>query len=248
MIVGFFLPLVLYWWWSKGWWPESSMSFYYYSGARDVFVGALCAIGVYLILIKPTDRIENFLLNVAGLAACAIALFPMKQAGDCSEDPGSLPHSISAFVFFGAISLVCFRFPAKDKTWRNGTRWCAGAMMLSVVIAVLYYELLPRMPIQWDGKDLKGLLCDKSIVFFIEAAAVWAFAFYWHFMSRDMEDSLSQLLKDFGEAALKTANAALKTANAALETAKQIPKATLEAGKRILGKGSTQADQVREQK
>jgi hypothetical protein len=62
MIVAFFLPIVLWVWgwvWSGKFWPQSSMSYYYYYGdgaARDVFVGALWAIGVFLILYKPPHR------------------------------------------------------------------------------------------------------------------------------------------------------------------------------------------------
>src|SRR5262245_5184407 len=120
MLVAFFLPIVLYVGWSWGEWPRSSMSFYYYSGrAQDVFVGALCAIGVFLVLYRPLNTIESRWLTVAGCAALAIALFPMNKDGDCSPKDTWSVHGVSAVIFFGAITFVCLRFPATEKPWRR---------------------------------------------------------------------------------------------------------------------------------
>jgi hypothetical protein len=239
MIVAFLLPIVLWVWglvWSGKLWPlsmpQSSMSYYYYYGdgaARDVFVGALWAIGVFLILYKPPHRIENFLLNVAGFAACAIALFPMNQDGDCKDSPLSLHstvHGISAVVFFSAITLVCIFFPAKHR----GRTWaCAGFMVAAIVIAVLYKFVL--------GTAQKAFLCSWSTIFWIELVAVLAFAKYWHLKSLDMDDSLKQLIAD---AAAKVTNAAAKVADATTKVAA----ATARATKHLAGFGRRDATQA----
>jgi len=43
---------------------------------RDVFVGGMCAAGVFLIFYRGDDRWERWLTNLAGFFAVGIALFP----------------------------------------------------------------------------------------------------------------------------------------------------------------------------
>jgi hypothetical protein len=53
-----------------------SLSGFYYTHMRSVFVGAMCAVGVFLIAYRGHDRWDDRLTNVAGLAAICIGLFP----------------------------------------------------------------------------------------------------------------------------------------------------------------------------
>jgi hypothetical protein len=55
---------------------NDSISAYYYTVSRDVFVGTLFAIGVFLFCYRDRSRQDNILTNVAGLCAVAIGLFP----------------------------------------------------------------------------------------------------------------------------------------------------------------------------
>jgi hypothetical protein len=197
MIVAFLLPLVLWGWGSLrfgGLWPQSSMSYYYYyggpyGGARDVFVGALWAIGVFLILYQTENRFENRLLNLAGIAACLIALIPMNEHGDCGQDqPWSVHslHGLAAAVFFIAISVVCWRYPAKQRP--KGSKVCAVVMLVTIAFAFAYYFLLERAL----GVESKRYVCGWSPVFLFEFVAVYAFAFYWYFKIQDETNLLAR--------------------------------------------------------
>jgi len=218
-IVAFFLPVALYvgWtlWGSESWLvlPRSSMSSYYYTGARDIFVGALWAIGVFLILYRTKHPIESLLLTVAGFAALAIALFPMSEDGDCNVNASSSFHSkvhgISAVVFFCAISIVCLFFPA---TRYIQTRVCTAVMMACILVTVAYRN--------WAGTELKDAACSASIIFFIEFFAVWAFAWYWGLKSRDTNDSLKRWLDEISakaSASLKEFSEGASAARASLK-------------------------------
>ena len=55
---------------------HDSISAYYYTSMRDVFVGVLAAIGVFLFCYRGPDKKDNFWTNVAGLCAVGIGLFP----------------------------------------------------------------------------------------------------------------------------------------------------------------------------
>ena len=55
---------------------NTSISAYYYTSMRDVFVGALAAIGVFLFCYRGPDTQDNVLTNIAGACAIAIGLLP----------------------------------------------------------------------------------------------------------------------------------------------------------------------------
>src|ERR1043166_5802622 len=58
---------------------QKSMSDYYHAnhGAlRDLFVGTLSGTGVILFLYQGVTRLEDYALNLAGLFALGIAMFP----------------------------------------------------------------------------------------------------------------------------------------------------------------------------
>ncbi len=57
-----------------------SMSSYYYTHMRDVFVGALCALGVFLLSYAGYDEWDRWITNVAGLGAIGVALCATKPA------------------------------------------------------------------------------------------------------------------------------------------------------------------------
>ncbi|HXW45882.1 MAG TPA: hypothetical protein VEL03_13900 [Streptosporangiaceae bacterium] len=55
-----------------------SMSAYYYTDVRNLFVGALCALGVFLVSYAGFDDWDRWLTNVAGGGAIMVAFLPTK--------------------------------------------------------------------------------------------------------------------------------------------------------------------------
>ena len=51
-----------------------SISGYYYSPMRGVFVGAMCAVGAFLLSYRGYDRLDNLTATAAGVAAVAVRL------------------------------------------------------------------------------------------------------------------------------------------------------------------------------
>jgi hypothetical protein len=65
---------------------RGSLSAYYHSGVRDIFVGALWAIGVFLITYKVFERsLENTLTLLAGAAVIGVAIFPIKRPDEIAS-------------------------------------------------------------------------------------------------------------------------------------------------------------------
>src|SRR4051812_23085950 len=62
---------------------QTSISAYYYTPVRNIFVGALVAIGLCLIVIRGCSRWQDFFLNMAGMLAPIVALVPTGFSGRC---------------------------------------------------------------------------------------------------------------------------------------------------------------------
>lgn len=88
------------------------MSAYYHSPMRDIFVGAICAVGVFLYLYKGYSNKENIALNTAGISAILVALFPMQW--ECGTECRPVTAlGVFAVLFFLSIFYVCW-FRATD--------------------------------------------------------------------------------------------------------------------------------------
>ena len=58
-----------------------TISLYYHSGMRDVFVGAICSIALFLFFYKGYNKWDNWAGNLAGFFAVGIALFLQLKKG-----------------------------------------------------------------------------------------------------------------------------------------------------------------------
>lgn len=172
---------------------QTSISFYYWTHdpERNVFVGTLCAIAVFLVLYKGYTRLEDWVLNLAGTSAAGVAFFPMDRMGDCSSS-GFSAHGVFAVTFFACIFYVCIFMsgnslpemhnPIRERRFRIAYRWCSGAMITSVVIALLS-RFLPR---EWTQS-----LCEQSAIFWFEAIGIWSFSAFWYIKTRELDQSRS---------------------------------------------------------
>src|SRR5262245_28860273 len=116
-VIAFAFPLVL---WIGGYLRAElplagSMSAYYFENGgagvmRNEFVGILFAVGALLFAYQGYSRFVDMALNVAGVLALGIAIFPMKWP----ESTGSSfsLHGACAISFFVCIAYVCI--------WRAG--------------------------------------------------------------------------------------------------------------------------------
>lgn len=78
----------------------------YYATARDIVVGALCAISLLMFLYTGYSGIDNWAGNAVGLFALGMAWFPPPSVG---TELGwvSTIHFISGFLFFLTLSFFC---------------------------------------------------------------------------------------------------------------------------------------------
>lgn len=180
-ILGLVLPLVLVAWGrahAVAWDRMGSLSAFYWlsqlppteSNAllRDWFVGSLVAVGTCLIIYRGYGSLENRLLNLAGLAACAVALNPMPWP-QLHQDKLQV-HYAAAVAFFLLIAATIW-FCARDTLAaiadaRVRARW-------NVIYKIFAIAML--------AVPLAGFLLAAKAhqTIWIEALGVWVFSAYW---------------------------------------------------------------------
>ncbi len=113
-LVIFLLFAVLIEWWHTA--PrcfQTTLSAYYYTPAQGVFVSALLAIGICMVVLKGNTEIEDVLLNAAGMLAPIAALVPTPGVGDCWSTPvdagntaADVANNIAALLAISVVALA----------------------------------------------------------------------------------------------------------------------------------------------
>jgi hypothetical protein len=124
-----------------------SMSGYYYTDMRNVFVGALCALGAFLGAYDGYDCVDRWITNVAGFCAIGVAFCPTKPTV-CTAGAHACPaasvaqlstgqqvvgdvHVFFAVTTFTMLGLMALRFAKGGKTppgqdWMGRIRYGLG--------------------------------------------------------------------------------------------------------------------------
>ena len=174
-----------------------SMSGYYYTGMRNIFVGSLCALGVFLVAYNGYDDVDRWITNVAGAGAIGVALFPTKPAvphlSAGQQAIGDI-HVVCAAVTFIALGLMALRFatggpvtpglPGQPPPFArdNVVYRISGATILSCVLLAALSNLLPA-----------SVKAHWPLLFIFEALAVFAFGVSWFVKGRTIQVIVARL-------------------------------------------------------
>jgi hypothetical protein len=181
---------------------QHSLSAYYWAGfddpseERTIFVGTYFVVGACLIAYRGFSNEENWALNIAGLLAWGVALFPMECTNDieclrsCAGQGHSLIHGTCGVVFLLLLAYVAlFRskdtlgddsgsgqvLSEKDRRWYARQYNIAAAAMFALPLAAVIITYFCNQPKYWTIS--------------VECTAVWAFAYYWAIKSLEMKKS-----------------------------------------------------------
>ncbi|HEV2111400.1 MAG TPA: DUF998 domain-containing protein [Gammaproteobacteria bacterium] len=158
---------------------KPSLSQYYYSDMRDVFVGLLFAIGVFLTAYRGYELQDRYIGLATGLCAMGVALFPMPLSS-CPRPNASYAHYVFAVLFFVLLIYFCFHEFTQTKgefTDRKKIRnWiyktCGGIMTVCLggMIAEFIIYLVGLEP-EW--------LANANLIFWGEAVSIFFFGVSW---------------------------------------------------------------------
>ena len=168
---------------------EPSISDYYHTTLRDIFVGTLFAIGIFLVSYKGHARengermSDNLAATLAGVGAFGLAVFPNQMVPGTKNifefllaDYAKWGHFIAAVLFLGAmayLSLVKFA-----RTSKPARRWiyraCGWAILIFGGGATLFSILRA-----WTSLGWAEAIEASGIIFWCEAFGIWAFGISW---------------------------------------------------------------------
>jgi len=158
----------------------SSVSGYYWTAMRDVLVGALSAIAVFLLSYRGYEQADDVAGDLACVLALGVALCPTAPPVGASATQllvGKLHFAFAAglFLVLAFFSLVLFRktdptrTPTPRKLQRNVVYTVCGYVILACVALAAVVSLFA------DDAPVKRL----RPVFWLEALAVVAFGVSW---------------------------------------------------------------------
>ena len=112
---------------------ESSISAYYYTRMGNVFVGLLCAIGVFHLATEGYDLSDRIAGRLVCIFAFGVAWFPTTPEAECSAQPthaqnviGNLHYTFAALLFLTLAFFCMFQFTqmvnVKTRTRRKRER------------------------------------------------------------------------------------------------------------------------------
>lgn len=161
---------------------QSSISAYYYTRMGNVFVGALCALGVFFLSYQhkplPGYAWDNYLAYGASAAAIGVALFPTAEheaeswTGDWLVSTTHLLCACVLFVLLAVFSLYRFTMtqPGREmsdaKRKRNVVFKVCGWTIVGTIILVALSNIF-EPPDSWQA------------LFFLETIGVVAFGISW---------------------------------------------------------------------
>ncbi|MGO8718302.1 MAG: DUF998 domain-containing protein [Acidobacteriaceae bacterium] len=209
-IVAFGLPfaLAIPWWVLRGHVIEPSISDYYYTGMRNLLVGSLCAISMFMLCCRGYDRKDEIAGTFSALCALGVAFFPTEP--DCGATPHQqhigIAHYTFATLLFSTLvyfCLVLFKMTAQNrkvtrkKLQRNRVYTVCGYAILASMALIALLKLLEALHVS----AVEDLVASLHTTFCFESTALIAFGVAWLIKGETF-------LKDEEPAPAKTADGA----------------------------------------
>jgi len=170
---------------------EPSISDFYHTTYRDIFVGTLCSIGVFLICYRGYGRRSGDVINddwlgtIAGVSAFGVALFPNESPTDqiatmtqqiVGIGASPLFHYSSALVFFSSLAVFCLvKFARTENLQRRRVYLACGWVIVGSLIGI---AVASAVKILGTGSPQEAVIA-YNLVFWFEAIGIWAFGLSW---------------------------------------------------------------------
>ncbi|PCH96741.1 MAG: hypothetical protein COB84_04505 [Rhodobacteraceae bacterium] len=168
-----------------------SISDTFHSPLREIFVGTMCAIGVFLFAYKGYEKQQGeflsdaMLARIAGASAILVALFPVGGGQDVAlsltqsilgKTLTQYVHFASALTFFACLAVFCLvKFPNTNTVSRRWIYRLCGKLIVVGLIGIVASFLVK----QFGSPAAEIWVISWDTVFWAEAIGVWAFAFSW---------------------------------------------------------------------
>ena len=154
----------------------SSMSSSYYTSTRNIFVGSLCALGIFLIGYRTSSN-EDLASTVVGVFAIGVALFPTapKVPTDYQSTVGYIHLSCAAVLLSGLAGFCIMSFHNESKAKRQANNQAPHyAYLVAGVLILVFLAIAVIAGVTHWGNGWK-----LTPLYACEALSVWAFGAAW---------------------------------------------------------------------
>lgn len=160
---------------------QSSISGYYYTGMRNLFVGSLCAIGMFMLCCRGYDLKDEIAGVFSAFCTLGVAFFPTPPDSGATPRQShiGIAHYIFALLLFSTLAYFClvlFKMSAANKTMtrkkvqRNRAYTICGYVIIASISLIAILKLLLK---------IDHLVGNVGTVFFFETTALLAFGTAW---------------------------------------------------------------------
>jgi len=150
----------------------SSMSSSYYTSTRNIFVGSLCALGVFLIGYRAKAT-QDVWTTIVGLFAIGVALFPTAPLTPTDYQSAiGYTHLAFALVLLSGLAVFCITSFHRET---NAARETTNYTYLGAGVAILLFLLVAIVA----GLTHWGEKWTLTPLYTCEALSVWAFGVAW---------------------------------------------------------------------
>jgi hypothetical protein len=165
-----------------------SMSGSYFTHMRNVFVGSMCAIGVFLIGYRRSV-VDNRMSTLAGIFALLVAMFPTSHAGDGTADHWQPRlHTAAAVALLILLGLFCvWRFPMGDARRQFLAKATSDRIYVGCGIGMALFGGLELLD-QFTGIGWSGLITPTYVS---ESGAVLLFGVAWLLKGLNLDRALA---------------------------------------------------------
>jgi hypothetical protein len=158
---------------------EQSISAYYHTHMRNVFVGILCGVGVFMITYNGYDTKDTVTSTLAGIFAICVALFPTSDVSACEQNGlvngtiGTIhiTMALGLFAMFAYMSIALFTLTSGNMTDKKKQR--------NVLYRVCGWTVVACIVIMTLQKFAGVFPATMRPVFWLETIALLAFGTSW---------------------------------------------------------------------
>lgn len=184
-MIGIALPIVLVFGENQFGKPgilDSISSYYWSDSMRDVLVGSLCAIGVFLGAYRGDRDLDVSAGRLACVFAIGVALFPCSKPLEPRAWYNYIHYASAAGLFLSLAYFCLYSFTKQDtgtdptpkKPIRNRVYVTCGVIILICIAAIAILGIFPPES------------SVKNYVFWLEASAIWAFGWSWYIKGKGL--------------------------------------------------------------
>ncbi|WP_137701002.1 hypothetical protein [Marimonas lutisalis] len=166
-----------------------SISDYYHTTLRDLYVGTLFAIGIFLVSYKGHARTpgeplsDNLAATLAGIGAFGLALFPNHESEFVTFSQQALGaqwatvmHFSSAILFLGAMAYFALgKFARTENPHRRRIYRACGWMILTFGVLATIASVFRAI----GSEPVQRMIVESGMILWFEACGIWAFGVSW---------------------------------------------------------------------